>query len=299
MAARQREGLRQRIFCAGILFVLLNSAAAASTNEIAQTAPASVPSLFSYFSDWFPRVDNARAEQPHWAPPVVTVSPNLQEVFRYDLMRQSLANGHKLTIYGSGKGVEFIPTEHIQFIVGIPAWQTQDTSPRKNGWADQNFLMKYRFLSANEDHGNYVLTGFLGLAVPNGSANYTTHHFVLTPSVAAGKGWGDFDVQSTVGVSLPDNDAGRRANGTPMAWNTTAQYRVAKFFWPEAEVNYTYWPNGPHEGLNQVFLTPGLVLGKFAVWDRIGVMIGAGCQFALTDHSLYHRNLVFTGRMAF
>jgi hypothetical protein len=32
--------------------------------------------------------------------------------------------------------VEFIPAERVQFIVGLPAWQTQDTSPRKNGWAD-------------------------------------------------------------------------------------------------------------------------------------------------------------------
>ena len=50
--------------------------------------------------------------------------------------------GHTLTSYASGKGLEFIPARNIQFIVGMPAWQTLDTSHRKDGWADQTFLMK-------------------------------------------------------------------------------------------------------------------------------------------------------------
>jgi hypothetical protein len=290
---------RNAVLGALSLVSLLTASALAGTNELSQGYSSSSSPVVDYFANWFTRVDHTRAEQPHWAPPVFTTSPNLQEVFRYDIMQESLAGGHTLTSYGSGKGLELIPTEHIQLIIGLPAWQTQNTSPHKDGWADETFLMKYRFLSANEENGNYVVTGFLGLSVPNGSDNYTTHHFLFTPTAAFGKGWGDFDIQTTAAVTVPDNDGGRHTLGTPVAVNSTAQYRLEKVFWPEVEVNYTWWPIGTHEGLNQAFITPGLVLGKFQVWGRVGMMIGAGCQVAVTDHPLYHRNLIVTSRIAF
>ena len=287
--------------CLGLVLLvigLLITAASAAPDSGAAEPADSGSGFVDYFANWFVRVDKIRAEQPKWAPPLATTSPALQEVLRYDVSQQSLPGGHTLTSFGSGKGLEFIPAQNVQFIVGIPAWQTLDTSPCKEGWADQTFLMKYRILSANAENGNYVLTAFFGLSVPNGSANYTTHHFVYTPTIAFGKGWGDFDVQSTLGVSVPD-DSGTKTLGSPLALNVTAQYRLAKYFWPEVEANYTYWPNGTHESLNQLFITPGLVLGKFPIWSRVAVMFGAGCQVAVTDHPLYHRNLIVTGRISF
>jgi hypothetical protein len=283
----------------GILFARVACIVAADTDDVAQGRSDSSCPFLNYFSDWFMRVDQTRAEQPHWSPPVYTVSPNLQEVLRYDIMDQSLAGGRTLANFGSGKGVEFIPAEHIQFIVGIPPRETENTRPDKNGWGDESFLMKYRFLSANEQNGNYVLTGFLGLTVPNGSANYTTHHFVFAPTIAGGKGWGDFNLQGTAGVSVPDNQGGRNTLGTPLALNLTAQYKLVKIIWPEVEANYTYWPNGTREGINQLFITPGLVLGKIPLWNRLGIMVGVGCQIAVTDRPLYHRNLLLTARMPF
>jgi hypothetical protein len=47
-----------------------------------------------------------------------------------------------------------IRLERIQFIVGIPPYETVNASPAKNGWGDQMFLMKYRFAAANADQGN-------------------------------------------------------------------------------------------------------------------------------------------------
>jgi hypothetical protein len=295
-------GLHRGIVLAGAVFAAVSlgsvsSKGAASDTNSAGKEGSSCP-VISYFEDWFVRVDKTRAEQPKWSPPISTVSPALQEVLRYDVYQQSLAGGHTLVSYGGGKGLEFIPAERVQFIIGIPAYQTVDTTPRKDGWADQTFLMKYRFLSANAENGDYVLTGFMGLSVPNGSSVFTTHHFVYTPTIAFGKGWGDFDVQSTLGISVPDG-SGEKTLGTPLALNVTAQYRVAKYFWPEVEANYTWWPNGTHEGLNQLFITPGLVLGRFPVWGRLGLMVGAGCQVAVTDNPLYHRNIIVTGRLPF
>ena len=117
------------------------------------TSSASCP-VSDYFKDWFARVSKTQAEQPHWVTPLVTVTPRLEEELRYDQMWESTPGGHTLTSYGGGKGLEFIPAERIEIIIGAPAWQTQNTSPRKDGWTDQNFLAsKYRLLSANEEEG--------------------------------------------------------------------------------------------------------------------------------------------------
>src|SRR5438874_7492931 len=85
-----------------------------------------VPAQGSASSDqggWFARVARAQAAQPHWITPVVTVTPRLEEEFRYDIWEQTQPNGARLENYGGSKGPELIPTEHIQVTVGIPPYQ--------------------------------------------------------------------------------------------------------------------------------------------------------------------------------
>jgi hypothetical protein len=298
------EQSRRFILSGGAIIALLASADVSScraqdTNAaITGSSPSSCP-VVDYFANWFDRVNKTQAEQPHWAPPIGITTPRLMQAFRFDYTEQSLKGGHTLQNYGSGKGLEFIPAERIQFIVGIPPWETQDTTPRKEGWGDQSFLMKYRIAAANEEEGNYIVTAFMGLTVPNGSDDYSMHHFTFTPTLAAGKGWGDFNIQGTVGMTFPDNGAVSTGMGTPLAASSVFQYHIAKYFWPEVEANYTWWPNGVHEGLNQLFISPGLILGKFPIWQRLGIMFGAGLQIAVTEHPLSNRNLVVSGRIVF
>jgi hypothetical protein len=283
---------------------LLSSAApchAGDTSAPGQSDASSSCPVLSYFGDWFERVSKIQSEQPHWVTPLVTVTPRLEEELRYDQMWENLPGGHLLTSYGGGggKGLELIPARNVEVIIGIPSWQTESTSPVKNGWSDQSFLLKYRLLSANEKEGNYIVTAFMGLAVPSGSANMTAHHYSYSPTIAFGKGWGDFDFQSTLGTSIPDNGAAATGAGTPVLFNTTLQYHVMKYFWPEVEANYTYWPNGEHEGLNQLFLTPGLLVGRIPIAGRLGLTIGVGCQVAVTDTPRYHQNYILTARLPF
>jgi hypothetical protein len=265
-----------------------------------QTNTSSSCPVLTYFSDWFTRVSEIQSEQPHWVTPLVTVTPRLEEEFRYDQMWESLAGHHRLTSFGGGggKGLELIPFSPVEVIIGVPSWTTENV-PRKNGWSDESFLLKYRILSANEQNGDYILTAFMGLTVPNGSDNTTSHHFTYSPTIAFGKGWGDFDVQATLGGSVPDDGGVRTGAGTPVLLNTTFQYRVFKYFWPEVEANYTYWPNGKREGNNQLFLTPGLVIGRIPISGRVGLTIGAGVQVAVTDKPVYHRNIILTARLPF
>ena len=65
------------------------------------------------------------------------------------------------------------------------------------------------------------------------------------------------------------------------------------------EVNYTHWPNGRHNGLDQVFLTSGLVVGRIPLKGRLGLTVGLGYQFAVTEHPLYRNNLTFSVRLPF
>jgi hypothetical protein len=77
------------------------------------------------------------------------------------------------------------------------------------------------------------------------------------------------------------------------------QYHLFKYFWPKLEVNYTYWPNGVRAGLNQVLLTPGLILGRFALAPRQNLIVGVGYQVAVTPNPQLQNNLVVTVRYTF
>jgi hypothetical protein len=79
---------------------------------------------------------------------------------------------------------------------------------------------------------------------------------------------GEASVQIPVAaLSSPGNTPQSNMNhfGDPILWNTTFQYHFMQYFWPELEVNYQYWPNGEHGGLNQVLLTPGMIFGCFKI----------------------------------
>ena len=268
-----------------------------------QDVPPFVSTTEDFFDTWFKRVTKIQSEQPHWITPLVTVTPRLEQELRYDQTWQDLPGGKTLANYGSGKGLELIPFDPVEVIIGVPAWETENTLPRKQGWADEAFLLKYRILSANEENGDYILTAFMGLSVPWGGENYTEDHYIFTPTIAFGKGWGDFDFQSTLGVAVPDNGDSKYGSGTPLLFNTTFQYRVLKILWPEVEFNCTEWPSGKHEGINdqgdEAFITPGLVIGRIPISHRLGLTIGAGYQIAVTPHPLYHNAFILSVRMPF
>jgi hypothetical protein len=137
----------------------------------------------------------------------------------------------------------------------------------------------------------------MGFSAPTGDDGNSNRHFIFTPTIAAGKGFDAFDVQTTAGIALPNG--GLQRLGMPLAWNTAFQYWLFRFFWPEFEVNYTWWPNGRREGQTQVFLTPGLVIGHIPVYERIGITAGIGYQVAVNKHPAYHHSFILTGRIPF
>ena len=276
------------------------TAAAAWTDTPPATAPQSTNPIIEYFLDWFPRVTRIQSEQPHWVTPLVTVTPRLEEEYRYDQYWETQPKGRAIDNFGAGKGLELIPWENIEVILGVPAWVAHNghrNPEASDGWADETFLIKYRLLSANEESGNYIVTAFMGFSAPTGDDDNSNGHGIFTPTIAAGKGFGDFDIQSTLGVSFPCGGEDRL--GMPLVWNTTFQYHVFKYFWPEFEVNHTWWPNGERTGLNQVFLTPGLMIGRIPIHNRIGLTFGAGYQVAVTHEPTYNHAVILSGRIPF
>ncbi len=286
-------------------------AAALLVASLAFATPARAQTSFGqdivdYFANWFPRVTKIQSEQPHWVTPLVTVTPRLEEELRYDQFWQANKLGAATDNFGGGKGLELIPFQNTEIILGIPAWIAHTGhivhgTPKKpvttDGWADETFLVKYRILSANEEHGNYILTAFMGFSAPTGDDGNSAGHALFTPTIAGGKGFGDFDVQSTVGVTFPNGGEDRL--GWPLAWNTAFQYRVFKYFWPEFETNYTWFAKGTRTGQSQLFLTPGILVGRIPIHDRIGMTIGTGFQVAVTTHPAYNHAVILSARIPF
>jgi hypothetical protein len=249
-----------------------------------------------FFSGWFDRVTRTQAAQPHWITPMFTVTPRLEEEFRFDILRQSVSGGNTTANYGGGKGLELIPTEHTEIIFNLPPYLSH-TSSAHDGFGDVSFLFKYRILAGNEEHGNYILMAFLGASVPTGTYKNGAPHAVITPTIAAGKGYKQFDVQSTFGVGVPVDDAD--TVGTPLTWNTAFQYHVLRKLWPEVETNATFWTNGTNAGKKQVFLSPGLVVGRIHLWRRLGLAVGGGVQIAATQYHQYNHNWSLSVRFPF
>src|SRR5579862_7906336 len=238
----------------------------------------------NYFSNWFPRVDKTQAAQPHWITPLFTTTPRLEEEFRTDVVWTPTPAGDSLN-YGNGKGLELIPTYNSEIILGLPPYLVPATGSAGGG--NIPITLKYRLAAQNEEAGNYIVTAFLAGSIPAG--RFATRYGSITPTIAFGKGYRNFDFQSTLGWTIPTG--GRSISGTPVAYNTAFQYRVLRKLWPELEANITMWPNGSTKlvGQKQVFLSPGLVAGRFHLWKRLGFTIGAGEQIAVTHfHQFNH-----------
>jgi hypothetical protein len=250
-----------------------------------------------YFSNWFERVTRTQAEQPRWITPLATTTPRLEEEVRYDQLWQVNAKGVTTDNYDGGKGLELIPFRNVEVIFNVPPYLAHNNPAVHDGFGDVVFLVKYRMLSANEEHGNYILTAFLGWSLPTGSYSNGALHAVITPTIAYGKGFGNFDVQGTFGAGLPVADTD--LVGRNYAWNNTLQYRLFRKFWPEVEFNSTFFQDGKNHGQKQNFVTPGLILGRFHLWRRLGLTFGGGYQIATTRFHTSNHNAILSVRLPF
>jgi hypothetical protein len=248
-----------------------------------------------FFGRWFTMGERIQAQQPGWLSPLATTSGRLKQEFRYDVWRQPRLPGGTNYNFGGGKGLEFIVAPRVQLLVGPPPYIAHIGSAMPDGYADIPLMIKVRLAAAPPGEGDYLLTVLLSATVPGGSNS--TRDAVLSPAIAAGKGWGKFDVQTTFGENLPTGDT--TALGRQLVSNTALQYRVVGKFWPELEVNSTFFVTGKNARETQIFLTPGLGFGRIHLWHALRFSTAAGMQIAATRFHTYNHRAIFSVRYSF
>jgi hypothetical protein len=280
------------LFATGILFCVISPAhAQAQSSSQAATD-------HNFFSEWFDMVSRTHAEQPHWVTPVATTTPRLEQEFRFDTFWQTGNTGITTDNYGGAKGLELIPQKNIELIlVAPPAYIVHNNPKVQDGFGDWSVLVKYRLAAANEEHGNYILTAFLQVTFPTGQYKNGSTNTIVTPTIAYGKGIGRFDVQGTFGVTLPTGN--EALIGRTLPWNNAFQYHLYKKLWPEVEINYTHFMDGPNDGKTQAFITPGILFGRFHLYKRLALTAGGGFQIASTHFHTNNHNGILTVRFPF
>ena len=226
----------------------------------------------------------------------------LIQVFRADFTRQVAPALTDTWNFGGSRGLNLIPGFNSEVDFYYPPYIQHNVKTAKDGFGDVGFLYKYRILSANERNGNYMLSAQLTATIPTGSYSNGSTDASVSPTLLTGKGFGHFDVISCAGGTLPTGDTVKL--GRTVAWNTTAQYRIHKYFWPELEDNATFYFGGKNDGKMQNFLTPGITFSKIKLHpgderSRLAIAFGGGEQIATSRLHTYNHNLVFTARLLF
>jgi len=250
----------------------------------------------SWTARWLSRVSAAQAGQPHWMTPIATVTPRLEQEFRFDTLHEVTPTGD-VTNFDGGKGLELIPARRTELLINLPPYLMHGNPQSADGFGDVSFTMKYRLWSRDEEGGNGILSAFLGGSVPTGTYKNGSNSAIVTPTLAGGKGWGCFDVQATLAGTLPVNSV--KTVVRTIASNTAFQVRAMKALWPEVEINSTFWKGASLDGKKQTFVTPAVIVGRFRLHHRMALVAGAGFQIATTHYNQYNHAVVATVRVPF
>jgi outer membrane putative beta-barrel porin/alpha-amylase len=246
---------------------------------------------------WMRKADEARASQPHFVSPIVTTHVMLVQQYRYDMSRQQdPAAGTSTSNYGASKGLEIIPSTRLEIGIFPPNYLAHQSSVR-DGFGDLSFQVKFRVFSAPEGRGDYFVGFFLSGSLPTGSPPDGIGHAILSPTLAAAKGIGHWDIQTTVSANLPTS--GANLLGRAIVFNTAVDYKIKGRIWPMLEQNSEFWSGGILDGKKQVFLTPGLVFGSFPLAERLRLSFGAGVQIAVTQFHQYNHRWILSVRFPF
>jgi hypothetical protein len=284
---------------------LLSSVALCAQDPAPSIPPASAPATDTasngddtsdsgWVRAWMQIAAKARASQPHFVAPIVTTHVMLVQQYRYDMSWQQDPNG--TSNYGNSRGLEVIPSTRLEVGIFSPAYVVHQRNVA-SGFGDLPFQVKFRAFSATEGQRDYFVGFFLGGSVPTGHVPNGLGHTVLSPTFAAAKGLGPWDIQSTIGATLPTS--GTNVVGRTLLFNTEVDYRIKGKIWPMFEQNSTFWLDGPLSGHKQVFVTPGLVLGSFPLTGTLHVGFGAGVQIAVSSFHQYDHRWILSIRFPF
>lgn len=246
---------------------------------------------------WRRMAEREEASEPDWLSPLATTSGRIKDELRYDMWRQTTPSGGTISTFAGGKGLEFIAAPRVQFLLGAPSYIGHSSPSSPDGFGDLPLMVKVRLAAANASNGDYLVTFLLSAAAPTAARPNGVGAGVLTPTLALGKGWRQFDAQTTFGINLPAADTQRL--GRQFVWNTTFQYRAGWKLWPELEANSTFYQRGPSAGEIQTFLTPGIGFGRVGLYRGLHFSVAGGLQIAVTQFHTYNHRWMLSARFPF
>jgi hypothetical protein len=135
---------------------------------------------------------------------------------------------------------------------------------------------------------------------PTGSHQNGAPTAVYYPNLAVGKMWGRFDLQTTLGGTMPTGKI--REQGRQIDWNTTGQVLVGRSLWLDVEDNAMFNFGGPFDGKTENFLTPSFFyVIRRKEWKPAHAIfvLGGGMQIAASRFYTYNHNLIPEFRMLF
>lgn len=236
--------------------------------------------------------------QPSWMAPLIQSDSRLSQAVRI-----SASNFYAPTqtiSYGNNHGISVIAQRRFQFDFDPPSYFRNHSPTLKDGFGNAGTQAKYRIASGNAEHGNFAVTAILYRSFTPRSDQNGMLTGTYNPKLAAGKAFGWFNVQSTLGGVLPT--AKTTIQGRTMEWNLTGQVRPAAHLWLDVENNASYYFGGWYGGKTQNFITPAaFYMVRRREWGPAhgAVIFDTGMQIATSAFHTSNHNLVSELRILF
>jgi hypothetical protein len=263
-------------------------------------AHASLPSQESYKSRFSGHNAAMAALQPTWPTPLVETDPRMTQYYRFALSSQYTSAGTQTVSYGNARGGGIVALNRFEFDF-LPPPYIQHNSAAADGFGDCSVFLKARIVSANAEHGNYILTASGSHTFATGSAKNGALTDSWLAQLAGGIGLTRrINVESALNGSLP---TGRIATqGRTVGWNALTQAHLTEHTWLELENNATFYFSGSHDGKMQNFVTPGaFYIFKRKEWNPTHpfLVFDGGMQIATSSFHNYNHNTIAEMRILF
>jgi hypothetical protein len=238
--------------------------------------------------------------QPAWVTPLVECDPRLIQYARASFSNEYTAARTETVNYGNARGMGLIAGDRLEFDFVQPAYIQHNVAASTDGFGDTSVLVKYRIASGNAKHGNFDLAAMLNHSFATGSQKNGATTDTWGPTLAGGYAFRRFDVQSSLGGTMPMGKIATQ--GRSIAWNAVMQAHAVGHVWFEVENNATFYNRGSHDRKMQNFITPAaFYIFRSKEWKPTHpfFIIDGGMQIATSSFHTYNHNLISEARILF
>ncbi len=238
--------------------------------------------------------------QPVLITPLVECDPRLVQYGKASFSNEYTAARTQTVNYGNSRGIGLIAGNRIELDYIPPPYIQHNTPASTDGFGDMTTLVKYRVASGNADHGNFAIAALLGHTFATGSYKNGAVTDSWTPALAGARAFKRFDVQSSLGGTMPTGKIATQ--GRSIVWNALTQLHPAPHLWFEVENNATFYFSGSHDGKMQNFETPAVFyVVRRKEWKPTHpfLIFDCGMQIATSSFHTYNHNMISEMRILF